>query len=63
MRRTGWSLAVDLYGDGVAVGDLLDLAVDLVRATEVVEEAVEAHHRDGGEQEGQDEYDGDEYCL
>ena len=56
-------MAVDLYGDGVSVGDLLDLAVDLVCAAEMVEEAVEAHHRDGGEQERKDEDDSDEYRL
>jgi len=38
-------------------------AVDLVCAAEMVEEAVEAHHRDGGEQERKDEDDSDEYRL
>src|SRR5215210_1826261 len=49
-QADGLDLAVDFDGDGVAVGDIGDLAVDLIRAAQTVDQAVEAHPRDRIEQ-------------
>src|SRR5918994_3896653 len=46
----GLDLAVEFDGDGVTIGDLRDLTVDLIRAAQTVDQTVEAHPRNRIEQ-------------